>query len=226
MMITFSRVRRCVTRLTKKCPSRITTFNGSSVADSVSCISIGGRFIVPRKMTRSLSHLASDASERIVIFESMKITLARIDTEPRWNWHIHLSPGICMACMGKSRGATSRDWPCIIHRISVERSEILNNKSGLERFFGQTPRHHPRWGVRASCISSRYFEPSRWREREWESSSVGIAIYSYETFEQNKDLSLTEILGTCFLRQILKIIISLFCKSSSILRMWNWKKIL
>ena len=145
------------------------------MADSASAISVLAVDLSLRGKWLARSCLDARASKRIVIFESMKITLARIDTKPRWNWHIHLSPGICMgksmACMGKSRrGATPRDWPwCIIHRISVERPEILNNKSGLERFFGQTPRHYPWRGVRGSRVSSRYLELT---ERKAKMSSV------------------------------------------------------
>lgn len=163
------------------------------VADSTSApvISVlGGRFIALKKMTRSL--VSRCASERIVIFESMKITLARIDTELRWNWHIHLSLSICMACMGKSRrGATPQDWPCIIHRISVERPEILNNKNGLERFFRSNPAASFGRGVRGYRVSSRYLELT---ERKWDYRP----LVTYSVRHSGKGRLWIKVLNNCF----------------------------
>lgn len=203
---TRSRVRWCVTRPTKKCPSRITTFNGSSVHGC------GFRVLYQywRQIYRleendslTLSHL--DASERIVIFESMKITLVRIDTEPRWNWHIHLSPGICMACMGKSRrGATSRDWPCIIHRISVERFEILNNKSGLGAFFRLNPAASSTVGCPRILHFIEISPTDGEKEREWECRPL-ISLCIREVFGQNENTFYRDIFGLTFWNSFWKL---------------------
>lgn len=130
-------------RQKKKCPSGITMFNGRPVHGCGFSVSYMAAQIYRPEENDSLASRRERASERA--YRNLRVDEdnpgSRIDTGPRWNWHIHLSPGICMACMGKSRReATPRDWPCIIHRISVERPKILNNKSVRQRFFRSNPR--------------------------------------------------------------------------------------
>lgn len=87
-------------RAAKKCPSRITTFNGRSVhgcgfSVSFGYIGVGGRFIAPRKMIRSLVSRCERAYRNLRVDKDnpgsyryrapMKLTHSSIT--PAYAWH-------------------------------------------------------------------------------------------------------------------------------------------